>query len=171
MAVLLTYHKLVERDSKNIDIQWKGANNNHNFVTLNRPQSSFSATSIILLVFAVICSFGVSFSLDKIILAYDSHCVLGAVVKFKDNSTTSLYYGKSAFQDRINRTETLERLESQPVTKTKKFVLLSDFFNETYAKTLLDDFETKELPIEQVQFLVNSKLRDLLFASKYFFIA
>lgn len=24
MAVLMTYHKLVERDSKNIDIHWKG---------------------------------------------------------------------------------------------------------------------------------------------------
>lgn len=30
MAVLLTYHKLVERDAKNIDVQWKGENIEYN---------------------------------------------------------------------------------------------------------------------------------------------
>lgn len=118
-----------------------------------------TATSIILLVFGVICSFAVSLSLDKLIYAYEQHCILGADVQFRSTNESApiIAYGTSPFQDRIDRQETLDRLALNPITMTKKFVILSDFFNESYAKTLLEDYQTQLFPIEQVQRLVNSK--------------
>lgn len=121
---------------------------------------SLTASSIILLVFAVVCSFAVSFSLDKLITAFDNRCILDANVKFQNVNESIPPYdfeGSSPFQDRIDRNETMHRLALQPVIMTKKFVTLSDFFNESYGKTLHDEFQTQVFPVEEVRFLIDSE--------------
>lgn len=50
----------------------------------------FSAASIILLVIAIATSFAVSFSLHRIMYAFDEHCVLNAKVDFYQVPQASL---------------------------------------------------------------------------------
>ncbi|XP_070503043.1 uncharacterized protein [Chironomus tepperi] len=91
MAVLMSYHKLVERDSKHVDYCWK-------------------CTTICLLVLAVVSCFAASLSLQKLVLAYDDHCVLGADIKFSLKPPANLSSSSFAYSESFTSVDIASRL-------------------------------------------------------------
>lgn len=112
-------------------------NNGHiNFTRTNLNLSLlFPAASIVLLVFAIFCSLGISLSLQKIIGAFEERCVLFAELEFEPILT--------------------ESSEVAPIRTSNKFANLSHFFNESYANYL--DGDSSELPVDQVEFMMRSE--------------
>ncbi|KAL7023499.1 hypothetical protein ACKWTF_012644 [Chironomus riparius] len=120
MAVLMSYHKLIERDSKHVDYCWK-------------------CTTICLLVLAVVCCFAGSLSLQKLVLAYDDHCILGADLKFKLKPAVNSS-GSSSFVYAETKTFTLNDYYTPEIASR-----LSPFdTGHTYSEeqlSLLDEFQ------------------------------
>lgn len=99
----------------------------------------FLVSSIVLLIIAIICSIGVSLSLQQIISAYDDQCVLNARLKFKEappsatpNDVSFSFAGAST-------------------NGTGEFAPLNQFFNETYARFLNDGYEDDEFSIREIK--------------------
>lgn len=154
MAVLLSYHKLVERDAKHVDIYWKGEiNKAFNEAVLFILFCSHPASSIILLVLAIICSVGVSLSLEKLIESYDDRCILHADVHFETELERANYFQK--FSNSMRRA--VDVIEDNSVKAEKSLGKLSDHFNESYASFLNSDLNA-EYPVDQIRFLVESKI-------------
>lgn len=65
----MSYHKLVERDSKHIGYCWK-------YLT------------IIILAVAIVCCIVGSWSMHKLVRVYDERCILDANVKFTQKDRT-----------------------------------------------------------------------------------
>ncbi|CAO1423428.1 unnamed protein product [Diamesa tonsa] len=67
MAVLMSYHKLVERDSSNVDYHWK-------------------TVTLFLIILSVVSCLVVSFSVVKLNDAFDNQCILEAHVNFMEKT-------------------------------------------------------------------------------------
>lgn len=122
MAVLMTYHKLVERDSKHIDYCWK-------------------CTTICILVLTIICCLTGSLSLQKLILVYEDHCILGAELEFRKNLT--------------NTTST-----SVAFSESKSYTL-SEYFSPVVASRL-GPLNEQTYPEEELFFMKNDIIDDKL---------
>jgi hypothetical protein len=80
-----------------------------------------------------------SLSIQKIVNAYDNHCILGARLKFEDKQSDA----KSSHNE----------------TLSARMVTMKEFFADPYA----DDDEVKEskrYPVEQLQFMADNKIND-----------
>lgn len=91
MAVLMTYHKLIERENKNIDWFWKCKSG----VKLHCLKfllfiSHTPVGTIFFLLITISCCMFSSWCFHKILFAYDNHCVLNAKLKFMNATTFSL---------------------------------------------------------------------------------
>lgn len=96
--------------------------------------------------FAVICSLVVSFSLQKIITAFDGLCPLNAKLEFE------------AVENNLSFKNLSPNLKNDSTTNSvfveKRFAKLSDYFEASTAKRLQRD-SSQEYPIEQVKFLAD----------------
>lgn len=138
MAVLLTYHKLVERDEKAVQMHWKGE-----IVQFSSWLSdlcifsmlSLPVGSMLLLILCIVFSFGVAITLHNIINVFDSRCVLGAQIK-------------------LSPVEPSQNVSTSELTSST--VDLASFLNQSYAQFIAAN-DQSEFPTSQAQFLVESE--------------
>lgn len=122
--------------------------------------STFPSTviSIVLLLFAIIGSFGISISLNKIVTAFEGKCPLNANLLFETEAERLFY--ETGIRMKAESENISARLELD-VTAEKQFAVLSDVFNESYSKFLQQSDAPLEYPTNQVQFLSQRKFESL----------
>ncbi|KAG5670488.1 hypothetical protein PVAND_000750 [Polypedilum vanderplanki] len=77
MTILMTYHKLVERDSQHVNHYWK-------------------VSVILILLLSIVCCIVGSLSLQKIVDNYDNRCILDAKLKFEEKPNKFISLARNA---------------------------------------------------------------------------
>lgn len=105
-----------------------------------------------LLILAIICSIGVSLSLQNLISSYDDRCILHARIHFETEQERETYFYQRFKNVKLSET----KADDSSVVVANSYGKLKDHFNESYAAFLNKDLDA-EYPADQIRFLVDRK--------------